>query len=273
MNQEQTPQHEPSTTGDSLPIEEASSTVDLMLELHFSLLPKLRKGLTTVDQIYLMRLLIDFMMQLLTLLMKKNVQNLIQTTKTSNNSNSTKSSSLNTISSTPSYIDQVYGVFDRYSEVTEHLKNPEEHCDFEDTTHMLRLQALDHTSDALELIDSTIDMFMKDSEIDLIQLNWRFFTWRIDETLKKLLSLIDPRSQDEHEPVHPLRIQAVDLADTIIAIIKLVRLFFRKLPKLGMDKKWPVFTEMSSAEQFTWLTHLLMPHTNSRECWVLWSPV
>ncbi|WAR53002.1 hypothetical protein PtB15_2B430 [Puccinia triticina] len=134
----------------------------------------------------------------------------------------------------------------RYYEL-QHLKDPAEDVDVREELHCSKFFADEYTSYALHMID-LITGCLKDSEIDLVQSRWASGTGSIDGTLVKLLRLINLKTQIGRERVHPLRIQAIHLGELLIPIIKLTRLFFRKLPRLGMNKKWPLFTKMSSAE-------------------------
>ncbi|OAV87754.1 hypothetical protein PTTG_29293 [Puccinia triticina 1-1 BBBD Race 1] len=145
--------------------------------------------------------------------------------------------------------DTISHAYHKCYELSQHLKHPAKDCNFRKQLNWFNIKAVELTSDAVELIDSVIHG-LKDSEIDIVQYDWPSHTKTLDESLANLLSLINPYTHGGREMLHPLRKMAVHLDELLIPIMKLARLFFRKLSRLGMNNKWPLFTKMSPHELY-----------------------
>ncbi|KAH9465211.1 hypothetical protein MJO28_007000 [Puccinia striiformis f. sp. tritici] len=90
----------------------------------------------------------------------------------------------------------------------------------------------------------------KGSELDLIQIYWTFPLWNIDSSLDDVILLINAKEgnqelQVEERGSDPPRRPVVQLARLVITIVKLSRMFLRKLSRRGMNKqRLPLFTGM-----------------------------
>ncbi|KAH9466741.1 hypothetical protein Pst134EA_000587 [Puccinia striiformis f. sp. tritici] len=90
-------------------------------------------------------------------------------------------------------------------------------------------------------------------ESDIVEDHWRISTFRIDNLLHELLILVDPTVYPTHHSINEKRrfvLQPViELTKSLITIIKLCRLFFKKLSQQGMNKKQlPLHTDMNSKQ-------------------------
>ncbi|POW08897.1 hypothetical protein PSTT_07221 [Puccinia striiformis] len=106
---------------------------------------------------------------------------------------------------------------------------------------------------ACESIDCTVD-WIKGSELDLAQTYWESPLESIDHILSSFRAFVDPRTHYRTESDEHLRQQlghkpVIQLAEIMMSLVKLSRLFFIKLSTRGMNvKRLPSFTQMNSAE-------------------------
>ncbi|POW15891.1 hypothetical protein PSTT_01841 [Puccinia striiformis] len=125
---------------------------------------------------------------------------------------------------------------------------------------VFRFDGLDHYIKR-ELLEDAIEstkQWFNGSEFDNVQAHWWYQLEDIDEVLEKFSILIDPPDSMEENEVgdEPVDNQsqshsegAIRLAKLVLPIIKLSRLFFKKLSRRGMNmKKFPLFTEMRSVQ-------------------------
>ncbi|KNF01170.1 hypothetical protein PSTG_05524 [Puccinia striiformis f. sp. tritici PST-78] len=93
-----------------------------------------------------------------------------------------------------------------------------------------------------DLIESTLRKAIKwinGSELDNLQERWSIHLMDIDILLRDL--------SRRSPPGNPKSAPAIELADSLIAVMKLSRMFFSKLSERGMNlKRLPMFTKMSS---------------------------
>ncbi|KAH9441668.1 hypothetical protein Pst134EA_032720 [Puccinia striiformis f. sp. tritici] len=106
--------------------------------------------------------------------------------------------------------------------------------------------------EALDVMKWTITWF-DGLESDIVEDHWRISTFRIDNLLHELLILVDPTVYPTHHSINEKRrfvLQPViELTKSLITIIKLCRLFFKKLSQQGMNKKQlPLHTDMNSKQ-------------------------
>jgi hypothetical protein len=93
--------------------------------------------------------------------------------------------------------------------------------------------------------------WLEGSELDLVQLCWPEMIRQIDADVQKIFSLINSTAtsteKDGRSKIRPLSKPVHQLAQSVLPIFKLSRLFFNKLSKHGMNRKrLPLFTEMCS---------------------------
>ncbi|KAI7950131.1 hypothetical protein MJO28_008952 [Puccinia striiformis f. sp. tritici] len=94
------------------------------------------------------------------------------------------------------------------------------------------------------------------SEFDMVQLEWQNEKRGIHESLQKLSSMIKPSNlaaeEENRSKRKPLSESAIQLARSVVPIMKLSRLFFDKMSKQGMNqKKLPLSTTMCSDQLIT----------------------
>ncbi|EFP87791.1 uncharacterized protein PGTG_14506 [Puccinia graminis f. sp. tritici CRL 75-36-700-3] len=108
----------------------------------------------------------------------------------------------------------------------------------------------------LKAIDSTL-AWIKASEYEMVQLNWPSHVSVMDANLKKLLNLIDSiqthslNKQSRLTPARQSLMVPIKLAESILPIIKLTRLLFKKLSRSGISNntKTPSpYMELSSGQ-------------------------
>ncbi|KAI9607868.1 hypothetical protein H4Q26_005317 [Puccinia striiformis f. sp. tritici PST-130] len=106
---------------------------------------------------------------------------------------------------------------------------------------------------ACESIDCTVD-WIKRSELDLAQTYWESPLESIDHILSSFRAFVDPRTHYRTESDEYLRQilvhkPVIQLAQIMMSLVKLSRLFFIKLSTRGMNvKRLASFTQMNSAE-------------------------
>ncbi|KAH9460201.1 hypothetical protein MJO28_004150 [Puccinia striiformis f. sp. tritici] len=126
-------------------------------------------------------------------------------------------------------------------------------CAYQDKHAFTNQRHTDYTASVLETIDSMVEC-LKGSEFDIVQRDWPRKTRSIDDDMKELLHLINPTVSSGKAGGYPActipRTQpAIRVAQSLLTIIKMSRMFFNKLSKRGMNgKRLPLFTKMSSYE-------------------------
>ncbi|KAI7941083.1 hypothetical protein MJO28_013368 [Puccinia striiformis f. sp. tritici] len=130
-------------------------------------------------------------------------------------------------------------------------------CELECDPSCSRESWIEELNFCRDAIESTKQWF-NGSEFDNVQAHWWYQLEDIDEVLEKFSILIDPPDSMEENEVgdEPVDNQsqshsegAIRLAKLVLPIIKLSRLFFKKLSRRGMNmKKFPLFTEMRSVQ-------------------------
>ncbi|WAQ83675.1 hypothetical protein PtA15_4A123 [Puccinia triticina] len=115
-----------------------------------------------------------------------------------------------------------------------------------------RESLIGQTNELFEWIDKSI-YWLRGSEFDLVQAFWPNEIRGFDEQLEVILAMMDPTIVlEQNTPLsrrRPLRLSepAVELAKTVVPLIKLTRLFFNKLSERGMNRKrLPLFTTLCS---------------------------
>ncbi|POW22958.1 hypothetical protein PSHT_00756 [Puccinia striiformis] len=112
---------------------------------------------------------------------------------------------------------------------------------------VIRESILGYSSSSCKEIESTI-RWLEGSEFELVQWDWPNEICRMNEQMGQLLSIINriPSNEGNREDEDETHIESdIVLARSTVPIFKLCRLFFNKLSKLNMDKRWfPLFSEM-----------------------------
>ncbi|POV95379.1 hypothetical protein PSHT_15696, partial [Puccinia striiformis] len=113
-----------------------------------------------------------------------------------------------------------------------------------------REQLLSTTSRCLATIDSALT-WANGSEFDMVQDEWRNEKRGVYEKLQALSRMIhpsNPSTKMKHsDKIKPLSGPVIQLAKTVVPIMKLSTLFFDKLSQRGMNRKrLPLFTKMCS---------------------------
>ncbi|KAH9444357.1 hypothetical protein Pst134EA_032232 [Puccinia striiformis f. sp. tritici] len=109
-----------------------------------------------------------------------------------------------------------------------------------------------YVEEATLLIDSTMEC-IAGSDWDLALKYWQRELGGIEGLLGEIVEKIKPETDSTHPSNKLLREPVVQLAELLIPIIKVSRLFFNKLTIRGVNtKRLPLFTEMSS-EQIKYL--------------------
>ncbi|KAA1064314.1 hypothetical protein PGTUg99_012829 [Puccinia graminis f. sp. tritici] len=147
------------------------------------------------------------------------------------------------------FLQELYNVFDSSYQTIQQLefstKKYNDRIDLTDARDTM-IEAVD---ECLECIELALD-WLKGSEFDNVQEDWRYEKCGINETLQKVLSLIDPTtslSKKKRRLKEPLSRPVVKLAKSVVPVIKLCRLFFNKLSARGMNRRrLPPFTTMCS---------------------------
>lgn len=105
------------------------------------------------------------------------------------------------------------------------------------------------TDSAVDQIERTIK-HARGSEMDFIEYCGECGIRRIDEQLINLNSLVDPVAPRGYAQFDSLTHQPIiDLAQLVVPIMKLSKLFFRKLLKHGINcQRLPSFTQMNSSQ-------------------------
>ncbi|KAH9466759.1 hypothetical protein Pst134EB_001808 [Puccinia striiformis f. sp. tritici] len=106
--------------------------------------------------------------------------------------------------------------------------------------------------EALDVIKSTMT-WCKGSELDIAEEYWRNNLFRIDNLLRETFNLVDQTVYPTHHYMNEKRkfvLQPViQLTKFLMTIIKLCRLFFKKLSKRGMNQsQLPLHTDMNSKQ-------------------------
>ncbi|OAV92572.1 hypothetical protein PTTG_12177 [Puccinia triticina 1-1 BBBD Race 1] len=115
-----------------------------------------------------------------------------------------------------------------------------------------------HVCSPLKEIDSAL-FWSNGSDFDLVQFDWPSRIHEIDNKLEELLNLID--AKNGNAPPNSLSKPSIQLANSLIPIIKLIRVFFDTLVQWGANKKrLPMFTEMHSGQLEA--TSVLPQHVN-----------
>ncbi|EFP79565.2 hypothetical protein PGT21_035406 [Puccinia graminis f. sp. tritici] len=92
---------------------------------------------------------------------------------------------------------------------------------------------------SLKTIDAAIT-WSKGSELHIIYDYWHEKLQAIDTSLDDLFVLADPENERQIQPI-------IQLSQSFVPLIKLSKIFFKKIASEGMDKNnAPLFTEMSS---------------------------
>ncbi|POW07424.1 hypothetical protein PSHT_09948 [Puccinia striiformis] len=104
----------------------------------------------------------------------------------------------------------------------------------------------------MKSVDPVID-WLKGSELDIVQIGWSTEGPDINVTLYRTLNLIkqtvDPTQEDHQPETGPLSEPIIQLAESLLPIVKLSRVFLRKLSVRGMNRKrLPMFTKMCSTD-------------------------
>ncbi|KAI7942680.1 hypothetical protein MJO28_012707 [Puccinia striiformis f. sp. tritici] len=120
--------------------------------------------------------------------------------------------------------------------------SPEEFSRRTDTT----LEDSNLMKNAARLIGAATET-INGSELDLVQDHWKYNVKNLDDLLEEFERLVKieghMRPSGDHDEIRK------DLAKLAIPIIKLIRLFFSKLSRRGMNRKQlPSFTDMCSAQ-------------------------
>ncbi|KAI7960446.1 hypothetical protein MJO29_005514 [Puccinia striiformis f. sp. tritici] len=133
-----------------------------------------------------------------------------------------------------------YSLIQRKEFSTETTRDPP-HID------VIRESILGYSSSSCKEIESTI-RWLEGSEFQLVQWDWPNEICRMNEQMGQLLSIINriPSNEGNREDEDETHIESdIVLARSTVPIFKLCRLFFNKLSKLNMDKRWfPLFSEM-----------------------------
>ncbi|OAV94349.1 hypothetical protein PTTG_26996 [Puccinia triticina 1-1 BBBD Race 1] len=110
---------------------------------------------------------------------------------------------------------------------------------------------------AFEAIDATIKI-IESSELDLAQEQWVYAFPRIDETIWDIIRTANRlQSQRSREPQNVHVRKAAELAKLSIPMMKLIKIFFNKISKRGINqKRLSTYSKMSS-EQIDSLAHSL----------------
>ncbi|OAV99655.1 hypothetical protein PTTG_25242 [Puccinia triticina 1-1 BBBD Race 1] len=267
MNQRQALRHAPAA-GASLSVELGPSTKGLSLQLQSTLLPEIRNQLIKLsDLLQEPQPVLKLVKEIKSVLIEASLQLQLRCTSLTGCPNEQQYLPLEvnnqqtvTLKSTNirvmkfrlrnlfKFLHNACTACDRCCDYTQNLMYLAGDRDARKQIDSAKLDAVNSTSAALKTLDSIVDM-LKGSAIDLVQSRWLSHIGRIDNTLEELLSLYDPSTQGRHERTHPLRAPVINLAETLIPVIKLARLFFRKLLKLGLNTKWLLFEKMCSAER------------------------
>ncbi|OAV95746.1 hypothetical protein PTTG_26571 [Puccinia triticina 1-1 BBBD Race 1] len=123
------------------------------------------------------------------------------------------------------------------------------HC-----TSDIRSRITDLATSALERMENPTKWFIA-TEFELVQYRWPRGIVKIDELLEKVSAVIDPTKEDRAMS-KPQNDPLVPWEHLFIPILKLSRLFFKKLSNLGMNMNTLApFTEMRS-DQLEYLVEL-----------------
>ncbi|KAA1065584.1 hypothetical protein PGT21_004142 [Puccinia graminis f. sp. tritici] len=148
------------------------------------------------------------------------------------------------------FLEQIHHVFSESSDLIQQLKLATKKYQGKVDLASARDYLNEEGDHCLELIESAIN-WLEGSEFDVVQIDWRNEKRGIDEQLQELLGMINPTTplNEENNPsgTQPLSEPVVNLAKSVLPVIKLCRLFFNKLSERGMNRKrLPLFTTMCS---------------------------
>ncbi|KAH9452185.1 hypothetical protein Pst134EB_016141 [Puccinia striiformis f. sp. tritici] len=126
---------------------------------------------------------------------------------------------------------------------------------FSDAITYTREQLLSAACESRFMIEEAM-ICANGSEFDMVQLEWQNEKRGIHESLQKLSSMIKPSNlaaeEENRSKRKPLSESAIQLARSVVPIMKLSRLFFDKMSKQGMNqKKLPLSTTMCSDQLIT----------------------